>query len=256
MENVFILEEQESDLLEQQVGKLTISGSVSEDAATYIGGASAKANSSDEPSQNTPKIVETSRPVKPNSMDELQRSTSEFKSSRSVKPNSLDELQRSASEFKSQSTSNTGEKQRVTSGDVEKRTTGEQAKGEATTTLKQGMAGAENEQSSASSQGTSMTASRGGQIYTGSGSSKKKKSKSAKGKSKNVPQPPSPATSVEKDPGAASAQPSPQASLDEKGKSANPLSVNSNKSRLLFSSAEMFRKPLWQTVWTHIRLLR
>ena len=28
-----------------------------------------------------------------------------------------------------------------------------------------------------------------------------------------------------------------------------------NKSRLLFSSAEMFKKPLWQTVWTQIRLL-
>ena len=26
-------------------------------------------------------------------------------------------------------------------------------------------------------------------------------------------------------------------------------------SRLLFSSAEMFKKPLWQTVWTQIRLL-
>ena len=222
MENVFILEEQESDLLEQQVGNLTISGSVSEDAATYIGGASTK-SSSDELSQNTPKIVETSRPVKPNSLDELQRSGSESISSRPVKPNSLDELQRRAPEFKSQNTSITGEKQRVTSGDVEKRTTGEQAKDKASTTLKQGIAGAENEQSSASSQGTSMTASRGGQIYTGSGSSKKKKSKSAKGKSKNVPQPPSPATSVDKDPGAASAQPSLQSSLDEKGKSVNCL---------------------------------
>ena len=29
---------------------------------------------------------------------------------------------------------------------------------------------------------------------------------------------------------------------------------NRNKSRLLFSSAEMFKKPLWQTVWTQIRL--
>ena len=29
----------------------------------------------------------------------------------------------------------------------------------------------------------------------------------------------------------------------------------SNKSRLLFSSAEMFKKPLWQTVLTQIRLL-
>ena len=28
-----------------------------------------------------------------------------------------------------------------------------------------------------------------------------------------------------------------------------------NKSRLLFSSAEMFKKPLWQSVWTQIRLL-
>ena len=28
---------------------------------------------------------------------------------------------------------------------------------------------------------------------------------------------------------------------------------NRNKSRLLFSSAEMFKKPLWQTVWTQIR---
>ena len=26
-------------------------------------------------------------------------------------------------------------------------------------------------------------------------------------------------------------------------------------SRLLFSSAEMFKKPLWQTVWAQIRLL-
>ena len=26
-------------------------------------------------------------------------------------------------------------------------------------------------------------------------------------------------------------------------------------SRLLFSSAEMFKKPLWQAVWTQIRLL-
>ena len=29
----------------------------------------------------------------------------------------------------------------------------------------------------------------------------------------------------------------------------------SDKSRLLFSSAVMFKKPLLQTVWTHIRLL-
>ena len=28
-----------------------------------------------------------------------------------------------------------------------------------------------------------------------------------------------------------------------------------NKSRLLFSPAEMFKKPLWQTVWTQNRLL-
>ena len=31
--------------------------------------------------------------------------------------------------------------------------------------------------------------------------------------------------------------------------------LNRNKSRLLFSSAKMFKKPLWQTVWTQIRLL-
>ena len=31
--------------------------------------------------------------------------------------------------------------------------------------------------------------------------------------------------------------------------------ANRNKSRLIFSSAEMFKKPLWQTVWTQIRLL-
>ena len=35
----------------------------------------------------------------------------------------------------------------------------------------------------------------------------------------------------------------------------NPSSANHNKSRLLFSYAEMFKKPLWQTVWTQIRLL-
>ena len=29
----------------------------------------------------------------------------------------------------------------------------------------------------------------------------------------------------------------------------------SQQSRLLFSSAEMFKKPLWQTMWTQIRLL-
>ena len=33
------------------------------------------------------------------------------------------------------------------------------------------------------------------------------------------------------------------------------VNLTSNKSRLLFSSAEMFKKPLWQTVWTQIRLL-
>ena len=32
-------------------------------------------------------------------------------------------------------------------------------------------------------------------------------------------------------------------------------SLNCSKSRLLFSYAEMFKKPLWQTVWTQIRLL-
>ena len=35
----------------------------------------------------------------------------------------------------------------------------------------------------------------------------------------------------------------------------NPSCANRNKSRLLFSSAEMFKKLLWQTVWTQIRLL-
>ena len=35
----------------------------------------------------------------------------------------------------------------------------------------------------------------------------------------------------------------------------NPQSANRTKSRLLFSSAEMFKKLLWQTVWTQIRLL-
>ena len=35
----------------------------------------------------------------------------------------------------------------------------------------------------------------------------------------------------------------------------NPLSVNNNKSRLLFSSDENFKKPLWQTEVTQIRLL-
>ena len=33
------------------------------------------------------------------------------------------------------------------------------------------------------------------------------------------------------------------------------LCANRNISRLLFSSAEMFKKPLWQTMWTQIRLL-
>ena len=37
--------------------------------------------------------------------------------------------------------------------------------------------------------------------------------------------------------------------------SINPKSANRNKSCLLFSSAEMFKKPLWQTGWTQIRLL-
>ena len=36
--------------------------------------------------------------------------------------------------------------------------------------------------------------------------------------------------------------------------SLTPLYANRNKSRLLFSSAEMFNKPLRQTVWTQIRL--
>ena len=31
--------------------------------------------------------------------------------------------------------------------------------------------------------------------------------------------------------------------------------ANRNKSRPLFSSAKMFKKPLWQTVWTQIRFL-
>ena len=30
----------------------------------------------------------------------------------------------------------------------------------------------------------------------------------------------------------------------------NPESANCNKSRLLFASVEMLKKPLWQTVWT------
>ena len=34
-----------------------------------------------------------------------------------------------------------------------------------------------------------------------------------------------------------------------------PKRANRNNSRLLFSSAEMFKKPLWQKVWTQIRLL-
>ena len=33
---------------------------------------------------------------------------------------------------------------------------------------------------------------------------------------------------------------------------ANSVSTDRNKSRLLFSSAEMFKKPLWQKVWTQI----
>ena len=37
----------------------------------------------------------------------------------------------------------------------------------------------------------------------------------------------------------------------------HPLSVaNRNKSHLLFSSAEMIKKPLWQTVWTQISFSR
>ena len=35
----------------------------------------------------------------------------------------------------------------------------------------------------------------------------------------------------------------------------SPQSADRNKSRLLFSSAEMFKKPQWQTVWTQIILL-
>ena len=35
----------------------------------------------------------------------------------------------------------------------------------------------------------------------------------------------------------------------------NPKCANRNKSRLLFSSAEMSKMPLWQTVWIPIRLL-
>ena len=35
----------------------------------------------------------------------------------------------------------------------------------------------------------------------------------------------------------------------------DPLCANRNKRRLLFASAEMLNKPLWQTVWTQIRLL-
>ena len=35
----------------------------------------------------------------------------------------------------------------------------------------------------------------------------------------------------------------------------NPKCAKRNKSRLLFLTAEMFKKPLWQTVWTQIRLL-
>ena len=35
----------------------------------------------------------------------------------------------------------------------------------------------------------------------------------------------------------------------------NPYCANPNKSHLLFSSAEIYKKPLWQTVWTKIRLL-
>ena len=35
----------------------------------------------------------------------------------------------------------------------------------------------------------------------------------------------------------------------------NPKGAKRNKNHLLFSSAEMFKKHLWQTVWTQIRLL-
>ena len=35
----------------------------------------------------------------------------------------------------------------------------------------------------------------------------------------------------------------------------NPKCANCTKSRLLFLSAEMFKKPLWQTVWAQIKLL-
>ena len=34
----------------------------------------------------------------------------------------------------------------------------------------------------------------------------------------------------------------------------NHYCANRNKSRLLFSSGKMFKKPLWQTVWTQTRL--
>ena len=37
--------------------------------------------------------------------------------------------------------------------------------------------------------------------------------------------------------------------------SVNPKCANRNKSHLLFSSAEMFKKPLMQTVWTQIRAI-
>ena len=35
----------------------------------------------------------------------------------------------------------------------------------------------------------------------------------------------------------------------------NPYCTNHNKSCLPFSSAKMFKKPLWQAVWAQIRLL-
>ena len=41
----------------------------------------------------------------------------------------------------------------------------------------------------------------------------------------------------------------------QKPEAINPQCANRNKSRLLFSSAEMFNKPLWKTVWTQNRLL-
>ena len=42
---------------------------------------------------------------------------------------------------------------------------------------------------------------------------------------------------------------------NEKVRNLNPLWANGNKSRLLFWSAKMFKKPPWQTVCTQMRLL-